>query len=554
MPAWLETEPEQNSFRSIFKWGAKNSFKHPSPGFYAVIKQALDLSDTQVPPLVNIGEKRVEDTQKTRIASEDIHLFEEIVGLDNLSFDTYSRLKYSTGRSMEDILNLRQQKIDNICDLVLHPRSKADIRKIVSLCHIKKIPLHVYGGGSSVTLGLACPKGGVTLVMGTHMNRLLHFNEINQTITVEAGMMGPVYEELLNHAPEKLNAEKRYTGGHFPQSFEYSSVGGWVVTLGSGQASSYFGDACDLVISQEYITPTGEFKTHAFPATATGPKLNDIMKGSEGCFGVLIAVTMKIFQYHPETSREFTFMFHDFETAITAARRISQAEFGMPSILRLSDPEETDIAMKMYGLEDSFLDRFMKFKGLKPGSRCLLMGQTDGKKSFSTHLFNQIKKLGKKSQGLYLTGYPMKKWRKGRFSDPYMRDALNDAGILIDTLEAAVTWDHLKELYTAVRGYIKQHPNTICMTHASHFYAQGTNLYFIFITKLCDVDEFRSFQRGIIEKIQENFGSLSHHHGVGKMMAPFMENHLGKTQMAVLRAIKNHFDPHHIMNPGGLGI
>jgi alkyldihydroxyacetonephosphate synthase len=148
----------------------------------------------------------------------------------------------------------------------------------------------------------------------------------------------------------------------------------------------------------------------------------------------------------------------------------------------------------------------------------------------------------------------MKKWRKGRFSDPYMRDSLNDFGVMIDTLEASITWDHLPKLYHAVRNYIKKYPNTICMTHASHFYAQGTNLYFIFITKMQTLDEFRKFQHGIIDKIENNFGSLSHHHGVGRIMAPWMEKYLGVKQMDILRAIKKHFDPHNIMNPGGLGL
>ena len=108
--------------------------------------------------------------------------------------------------------------------------------------------------------------------MSTHMNRVLSFNETNQTITVESGIMGPAYESILNDAPEKLGAEHRYTGGHFPQSFEYSSVGGWIVTLGSGQASTYYGDMYDIVLSQEYITPTGNFRTLEFPGTATGPE------------------------------------------------------------------------------------------------------------------------------------------------------------------------------------------------------------------------------------------------------------------------------------------
>jgi len=544
----------KKTFRSIFKWGAADQFKDPSKGFLNVIQQEVGLLNGKFQSSCDKSDKIVENIGKTKITPEDISLFESIVGRENIFGDTYSRLKYSTGKSMEDILNLRQGQIENISDLVLHPRTKDDVEKIVGLCHLKKIPLHVYGGGSSVTLGLLSPKGGVTLVMATHMNKMIEFNEINQTITVEPGMMGPAYEDLLNNAMEKLDAEKQYTGGHFPQSFEYSSVGGWVVALGSGQASSYYGDAYNLVVSQEYVTPKGSFKTHEFPATATGPKVNDIMKGSEGSFGVLVAVTMKFFLYQLKTSRRFAFMFPDFKKAVNAAKQISQAESGMPSIFRVSDSEETDVAMKMYGLEGGFLDKIMRFKGLKPGSRCILMGQTDGEKSFSKNLFKQIKKVGKSNNGLYLTGYPMKKWEKGRFSDPYMRDALNDRGVLIDTLEASVTWEHIHDLHKAVRSYIKNNPNTICMTHASHFYAQGTNLYFIFITKMQDIDEFRKFQRGIIEKIEQNHGSLSHHHGVGRMLAPFMERHLGKEQMDILRALKKHFDPHNIMNPGGLGL
>ena len=554
IPDWKKNVPTHQSFRSIFKWGAKDEFKNPSQGFFSVIKEELGLSDDDFQTPVRLGETIVENSCKTAMSPEEIILFENIVGRENCFIDTYDRLKYSTGKAMEDIFDLREEKIENISDIVLHPKNREEIQKILELCHAKKIPLHVYGGGSSVTLGLSCPKGGVTLVMNTHMNKMIQFSEINRTITVEAGMMGPAYEKLLNSAPEKLDADNNYTGGHFPQSFEYSTVGGWVVTLGSGQASSYYGDAYDLVVSQEYITPEGSFKTHDFPATATGPKINDIMKGSEGCFGVLVAVTMKIFRFQPENSRQFTFMFPKFENAITAARQISQADSGMPSIFRVSDPEETDVAMKMHNLEKSIIGKVMGLKGLKPGSRCLLMGQTDGDKAFSNNLFKQIKKICSRNYGSNLSGYPMRKWHKGRFSDSYMRDALNDYGVLIDTLEASVTWENLEKLYHGVRDHIKQHPDTICMTHASHFYDQGTNLYFIFITKMGKIDEFRTFQRSIIEKIEENGGSLSHHHGVGRMMAPLMEKHLGKTQMGVLRALKKHFDPNNIMNPGGLGL
>ncbi|MBU0971238.1 MAG: FAD-binding oxidoreductase [Proteobacteria bacterium] len=553
-PLWIETPPQKNSFRSILKWGDKDAFKNPSKGFLQVIQQTLNLTDADFQTMEKDGNQIVEAAMPVHLSETDLASMEKIVGKENISVATYDRLKYTKGKAMEDIMELRQGLVKDICDIVVHPRHKQDVGEIVSLCHHQKIPVHVYGGGSSVTFGLDCPRGGVTLVMSTHMNRLVSFNETNQTVTVEPGMMGPFYEDLLNHAPQKLSAQKAYTGGHFPQSFEFSSVGGWVVTLGSGQASSLYGDAADLVISQEYVTPRGEFKTLEYPATATGPKLNDIMKGSEGCFGVLVSVTLRVFEYLPENNRQFAFMFPSFESAVAAGRQISQGRFGMPAILRISDGEETDVAMQMYGLEGGILDRFMGFKGMKKGKRCLVMGQCEGEKGFAANVLRRVKKICKGNKGFFLTGYPMQKWYKGRFSDPYMRDALNDYGILIDTLESSVTWENLHHLHTAVRKVVKANPRTICMTHASHFYAQGTNLYFIFITKMPELEAFKAYQQSIIDSIEAAGGSLSHHHGVGRMMAPWMERHLGQQQMEVLRAIKAHLDPNRIMNPGGLGL
>lgn len=550
-PNWIDTPPVKGTFRSIFKWGAPDQTKHPGPGFYQAVKEALELTEADFQQPARTGQEPVPTDIAPGLPGEDIAALEQIVGTENISTKAFDRLKYSSGKAMEDLLKLREGRLENLAEVVVHPRDKKDVQAIVALCHEKKIPIYIYGGGSSVTLGLECVRGGVCLALGTHMNRVLEFNETNQTITVEPGLMGPDYEAALNNAPERFGAAHRYTGGHFPQSFEHSSVGGWVVTLGAGQASSYYGDAYDLVISQEYVTPAGTFSTRPFPATATGPKVNDIMKGSEGCFGVLVGVTMKVFRHFPQNRQPFAYMLPDWETAVAAVREICQGEFGMPSILRISDPEETHMAMKMFGLAGSPIDRLMTLRRQRPGRRCLLIGQADGQRHFAAQVKKNIKKICRSHGGLYLTAYPMNKWMHGRFSDPYMREDLNDYGVIIDTLETSVTWDKLHHLYRGVRSYIKDHPRTICMTHASHFYPQGTNLYFIFICRAMATEKFLTFQRAIIDCIEQHGGSLSHHHGVGKMMGPWMERHLGSEQMTVLRAIKNHFDPHYIMNPGG---
>jgi alkyldihydroxyacetonephosphate synthase len=264
-----------------------------------------------------------------------------------------------------------------------------------------------------------------------------------------------------------------------------------------------------------------------------------------------VAVTLRVFRYFPQNTRRFAFMFPDWNQAVDAAREISQGEFGMPSILRVSDPEETDVALRMYGLHQGLAGAFLAASRRLPGKRCLVMGQAEGAGRFAAEVARSVREVCRRHRGLHLTAHPMNRWYHGRFSDPYMRDVLNDYGILIDTLESGVTWEGIHTLHQGVRSFIKSFPNTICMTHASHFYAQGTNLYFIVITRMQELSAFRNFQQGIVAKILECGGSLSHHHGVGRLMGPFMERHLGPEQMAVLKALKTHFDPHGIMNPGG---
>lgn len=552
-PDWRESAPEKNSFRSIFKWGSPVGFKHPNERLYALLKETFKLTDKDFSTKVSQGDEEatLDKSHAITLSEKQVSAFEKIVGNENINSDDYSRIKFSSGKTMEEALELRNQTVKKVSDLVVHPKNKEDIQAIVTYCNKEKIPVYVYGGGSSVNLGFRPEKGGITLVMSTHMNKILEFNETNSTATVEAGIMGPAYEELLNNAPEKFNARFPYTCGHFPQSFEYSSVGGWIVTKGSGQASSYYGDAVDLVISQEYVTPTGSFKTLEIPSTATGPMINDIMKGSEGVYGILVNVTLKIFRYMPKNRKKFSFIFPSWQDAVNATREISQGEFGMPSVLRISDPEETFVGLKQHGIEGTFLDKIITAKGYEPMQRCLCLGHTEGEKSFSKSVYKNIRKVSKKHGGMSLTSYPVKKWEHGKFADPYLREDLNDYGIIIDTLETGLTWDNLHTVHMGVREYMKQRPETICLTHCSHFYPQGTNLYFIFIGKFESWEDYKEFHSGIIDKINEFGGSLSHHHGVGKMIGPWMEAHLGKEQMKILKAIKKHFDPNNIMNPGG---
>lgn len=550
-PDWHEATPPEGSYRSILKWGDPNEFKHPNRRLYGLMKKTFNMTDDDFKIKREMGLEKVQFNRPIGLAKAHIDAFVQMIGQDNVKTDDYSRLQVAYGKTMIDLMRLRKGIVENIPDLVLHPLSKMDIQNIVAYCHEHVIPVTIYGGGSSVTRGVECMKGGVSLDMRVHMKRVIKFNEINQTITVEAGMSGPDLESALNDAPKRFGAKRAYTCGHFPQSFEYSVVGGWVVTRGAGQNSTYFGKIEDIVICQEYVTPIGTIQTKEFPAMSTGPSIDQIMMGSEGAFGVLVACTLKVFRYMPENQRRFSYIFKNWEQAKEAAREIMQSQFGYPSVFRLSDPEETDVMLKLYGVEDTPLSAMMDLVGYKAGERCLFLGCTDGEGSFTKNITRKVHRISRAHGGFYLTGIPVKEWEKGRFRDPYMREDLQDFGIMTDTLECSVTWDTMAAVHEGVRAYCKSRPDTICMTHMSHVYPQGANLYFIFIAKMDDIEAYLAYQSGILDNILKYGASMSHHHGIGKAFAPWLEKQIGTNQLDIIRALKKHFDPHEIMNPGG---
>ena len=551
-PKWVKGEFPKNSYRSIFKWGAPLEIKAPGESLYKILKEKFELDDDFFSEYrVNLGYDEVKIDMPCNLSKSDLGAFGKIVGDEFVRTDDYSRLSVAYGKTMYDVMRLRDKRVDAAPDAVLYPESKEQIEQIVAYCAAKKIPLYVYGGGSSVTRGVEPVKGGVSLDLRLRFNKVVNFNETDQVITVQAGMSGPGLEEVLNDAVKLFGAKRAYTCGHFPQSFEYSSVGGWVVTRGAGQNSTYYGVIADIVIGQEYATAAGIIKTDLYPRKATGPDIGQIMMGSEGAFGVLTHVSLRIFRHTPQTIKRFSYMFANWETGQEAAREIMQSEAGYPSVFRLSDPEETEIMMRMYGVDESPLRHLFKLKGFKEGEMCLYLGFTNGEAGFSKNCAKNVHRVCKKYGGLSLTGIVTKAWEKGRFNDPYMRDTLHDFGIITDTMECSVSWSNMSRVHAEVRAYCKSRPKTICMTHMSHVYPQGANLYFIFIVAMTDPEEFREFHAGILDAIQKSGASMSHHHGIGKMFGPWLEGSIGKNQFDVFRALKRHFDPDNIMNPGG---
>lgn len=564
-PPWIEERAPEGSYREIFKWGDHTETKIPKESLYKMMKEIFKMTDDDFKEPRETGYDKVSYDVPVGLKEYQLEALRAIVGEKNVRTDDYARLSVAYGKTMHDLMRLRKKVIENIPDVVLYPENKEQIEKIVAYASENKIPLYVYGGGSSVTRGVECMKGGISLDMRLNFNKVIAFNEINQTITVEAGMSGPQLEAHLNNAVEEFGAKRAYTCGHFPQSFEYSSVGGWTVTRGAGQNSTYYGKIEHIVLGQEYATPIGIIKTDDYAAKACGPDINQIMMGSEGAFGVLTHVTLRFFRYMPKNRVKFSYLFKSWADGQAAAREIMQGEFGMPSVFRLSDPEETELMLRLYGVDEipgalkifnalgfPQFDIAKSLDGEVNGEgKCLFLGWSEGEKGFARNQARQVRKICTAYGALPLGAFPVKGWEKGRFKDPYLRDAMQDFGIMTDTLECTVNWDNMDKVHKYVRAYCKSRPNTICTTHLSHAYPQGANLYFIFITKMSELDDYLQYHRGILDHIQASGAAISHHHGIGKMFAPWLEGFLGSNQMDILRCLKNHFDPDDVMNPGG---
>ncbi len=550
-PRWIASPPAEGTFRAVLKWGASDRFVHPNHHLYEHLKSELGMSDSDFADRNHSGECALRLDTPTRLSAPEIDDLRGIFGAENVRTDDATRLRHAYGKSMLDQLRLRAMHVDNPPDAVVYPRSADDIRQLIAYCNTRKIPIVAFGGGTSVTSGVECTRGGISMDFTVHMNRIVAINDVDQTVTVQPGIIGPELEKALNQAKMTHGCPHNYTCGHFPQSFEYSSVGGWVSTRGAGQNSTHFGKIEDLVLSQKYLTPVGDIVTVNVPRKATGPDIDQVMIGSEGSFGILVEVTLKIFRHVPGSSSYFSYLFKDWNSAAAACREVMQGEFGFPSVFRLSDPEETDFALSMYGIQGSLFDRALHSFGYQKHRRCLMLGSTDGDRAWGRLIRQKIGKVASTYGALNTSGYVAKRWEHGRFADPYLRDDLGDFGIVIDTLECGVSWSRLNEVWAEVRAYCHSRPHTICMAHSSHFYPQGTNLYFIFVTRMDDIGDYVAYQAGILDVIRRHGATMSHHHGIGKMLAPWLEGQIGKDSLDVLRALKRHFDPNNILNPGG---
>ncbi len=532
------------TFRDILRWGQAKEEARLSPSQVASLAQLLGVDlDPHRPRLP--GREPLALEPPSPLPPGFRERLEKILGPDGLAQDQLSRAQHACGKFYGELVQLRRGRVPHPPQVVAYPRRQAQVQALVELCSGEGVPLIPFGGHTSVTRGVAAVRGGLCLDLTRHLKQVLHINRRNQSVSAQAGIMGPALEAALNRA------RPGYTLGHFPQSFQFSSLGGWLATRGAGQLSTGYGKIEDMVLGLTVVTPAGVITTRDHPAESTGPDLDRLFLGSEGTLGVITRATLKVRRHLPGSTRLGAYLFRDFPAALETLREIMQARRGRPYLVRLLDPEETEVAFR---LREKGVPRALAALGYAPGRRCLLLLSVEGQKGYCRQVMRGLARLARRARALPLGRGPVRHWLAQRYSSAYLREPLMDLGLRTDTLETAAGWDGLLELWSAARAYIKSRPHTLCLAHLSHAYENGANLYFTFISPMAGENEladYQDFLRGLVDTILERGGALSHHHGIGRLLAPWMERELGGSGLELLRALKRHLDPRGVMNPGG---
>jgi alkyldihydroxyacetonephosphate synthase len=467
-----------------------------------------------------------------------------VVGLEHVLTDDDTRRLRTRGKSTPDLLKARSGDLSDAPDAVVRPADHGQVAAVLAFAvehHLAVVP---FGGGTSVTGGLAARRDGFAGLVSldlVRMKRLLAVDEVSMTATLEPGLRGPEAEALL--------AEHGLTLGHYPQSFEFASIGGFAATRSSGQSSAGYGRFDSLVVGLTVATPTGRLDLGSAPANAAGPDLRQLLLGSEGAFGVITSVTVRVRRL-PETKVYEGWRWTSFAEGAAAIRTLAQAGL-LPTVIRLSDESETAINLArpdaIGGVSTGSTDE---------GGGCLMITGYEGTPGAVAPKRAAVTSVLAGLGGTALGEEPGRSWAQGRFHAPYLRDSLLDVGVLVETLETATFWSNVDRLYADVKAALEESLGQPCLVlcHISHVYETGCSLYFTVAAKESGepVEQWLAAKAAASDAMIAAGATITHHHAVGTDHKPWFAREIGDVGVSILRAVKAELDPTGVLNPGVL--
>ena len=532
------TEPASRS-RRLGRWGFEGESFPPSPR----------LTDWLLREVGPPGRPWPDSPQDLRLApARELPVMPVAV-----SSDPRDRLAHARGQGLPDMLRLRIGSLPAAPDAVVRPGSAGEVEAVVAICAATQVRVVPWGGGTSVTGGVNAvddPRPSLVLQL-ERLSGLTALDEVSRLATFGPGTPGPRVEaELATHG---------LTLGHYPQSWELATVGGWVATRSSGQESLGYGRIEDMVAGLELVAPSGRLELPALPASAAGPDLRQLVLGSEGRLGVITGATLRV-RPRPEGVDVTAVLLPDLESGLAAVREVVRSDVGL-TMVRLSDGAETEVAMAV-GLAGSALgpwvERYLRLRGRGPGS-CLLLAGAAGDHDRRRAVLDEALEIVRPYRPVSLGLSPGRHWLRDRFRHPYLRDGLLDLGWATDTLETAVPWARAAETRVRVAGAMAsalahEAERVAVLCHVSHPYVDGASLYFTFFFRLADdleanLARWARIKRAAGKALVASGATITHHHGVGQWHAPWLDSEIGLLGHDLLGAAARAMDPAEVLNP-----
>jgi alkyldihydroxyacetonephosphate synthase len=536
-------------------WGVEGiAFGYDNkPGFAPFVKKAvgLDLSVPAVPAVafgdLSLPASTIDAALLSRLAA--------IVGAENTVTDDELRLVHTYGKSIRDLLRIRASILPRMPDVVVYPADEAEVAEVVSLAVAVNAVVIPFGGGSNISGSLEPHPGEARVVISLDLGRLdrvLSIDEGSGLARIQAGAQGPSIEEQLG--------ARGWTMGHFPDSFTHSTLGGWVATRSSGMQSDKYGDIADIARGLRMVRPAGIVDIRPVPSASTGPSVREMILGSEGRLGVITEVTVQVHRT-PEVREINGYLFPNWEAGIAAMHDISESD-ARPTVTRVSDARESGFSFATGKAKTGFdpqkvLMAFLKRRGWDLEGINLSFIGFEGSASHVSYEKRIVARIVKRHGGIAVGKGPGVLYDQKKFDTPYLRDFLLDRGAAADVSETAAPWSRLNEIHDAVYAAADEAYASIgtpgwIMSHLSHSYHSGACLYFTFAFVHDGenaIAQYDVVKRAIQQAFVDHGGTISHHHGVGREHAPWLEQDISTEGVALMQGLFSAADPKKNFNP-----
>lgn len=484
----------------------------------------------------------------------------------SVSFDPYTRVFHSHGHTLEEMFALRNNALARVVDVVVWPGEHAHVERIVHAAHEHNVVIIPFGGGTTVTAAVEPPAHEKRMIVSLdmhEMNRVRWIDRESMMACIETGAVGLELDGVL--------AKEGYTLGHEPDSFEFSTLGGWISTNASGMKKNVYGNIEDIVVSVKLVTPTGTLaRSYNVPRLSSGPDLARMVIGSEGTLGVITEAVVRL-RPLPAVREYGSVVFPDFDSGVACLRECTRAGV-LPASIRLVDNMQFQFGQVLKPANDSrlhaLLDYAKKFyvttvKGFEVDRMTAITLLFEGSREEVDRQSRFVYTIASKYGGLKGGEDNGKRGYFLTYMIAYLRDWGFNYYYIGESFETSVPWSNVHQLVRNVKTKLRQscqekgivHPPFVS-ARVTQCYETGVCVYFYFGFNYRGINDpvqcYLQIEEEARDEILANGGSLSHHHGVGKLRKKWVTQTLSETGVDMLRAVKRQVDPKNIMACGNI--